>query len=252
MSGRIEYNVNGSRKIVEPGQFLALNSDTSYSCLIESEEPTTDICLQVTAKTCADIVRNLQRSDRELLSDPFYAEAAALPMETLHVHDQTTTAIFREMAAHGADPIRADELKTRLLQYFFTHHVKELAKQLSTTENKSSSVRREVVRRVHIAKDFLHAHYADGADLAQVAQAACMSPTHLIRKFNQVMGITPHQYLTQIRLTKSRDLLLTSDASVEGITAMIGFESASSFIRLFREANGLTPVAYRRQQTHMR
>jgi len=74
-----------------------------------------------------------------------------------------------------------------------------------------------------------------------------LSVNHLLRTFKQAFNQSPHQYLTNIRMQKALFLLKNSQYPVNEITSLVGFDSTSSFIRLFRGKMKLTPHEYRRQ-----
>jgi len=69
-----------------------------------------------------------------------------------------------------------------------------------------------------------------------------------LRTFKQIFHLTPHQYLTQLRLEQARKLLTRSDLPVTDICFSVGFESPGSFSWLFRRRVGCSPEAFRRQK----
>lgn len=78
----------------------------------------------------------------------------------------------------------------------------------------------------------------------EMAQAAFVSKYHLIRRFRQAVGLTPHQFQMQNRVRKAQRLLSRTGTMTEAaLTA--GFCDQSHFIRLFERYVGLTPSAYR-------
>ena len=107
------------------------------------------------------------------------------------------------------------------------------------------SLRAEMYRRLHHARDFIHACYAQPITLDQIANVAMVSPNHLLRRFKQAFGTTPHQYLTAVRLDHAKMLLRESDMSISEICLAVGFESFSSFSWLFQQRIGISPQAFR-------
>ena len=59
--------------------------------------------------------------------------------------------------------------------------------------------------------------------------------------------MTPLEYVHTLRLEEAKQMLESSDASIEAIANEIGYEDAGFFSRLFRRKVGLTPVQYRRR-----
>jgi transcriptional regulator GlxA family with amidase domain len=69
----------------------------------------------------------------------------------------------------------------------------------------------------------------------------------LLRHYRAAHGVTPLQYLHQARATRARMLLETTYLTVEAISEACGYRDAAMFRRVFSQATGLTPSAYREQ-----
>lgn len=80
-----------------------------------------------------------------------------------------------------------------------------------------------------------------------LAEAMHVSYRTLNRRFIEVTGMAPLAYLQALKIERSKELLESTNADFENITARVGYEDASSFRRLFKRATGLSPVQYRRQ-----
>jgi AraC-like DNA-binding protein len=121
---------------------------------------------------------------------------------------------------------------------------------LNSIVNKNASTRVEILKRVNLAKDFLHTNYAGPINLQQVARAAFLSPSYLIRKFTEAFKITPYQYLRNLRFKKAQELIINTDLNIDQIAINLGFESTSSFIRAFKEIYMVTPGGMRKSGCH--
>ena len=95
------------------------------------------------------------------------------------------------------------------------------------------------------ARRLMDGAYATPITLDALSREAALSPYHLIRQFRRHYRQTPHQYLIQVRITRAKELLSTTDLSITEICAAVGFESLGSFSALFRRVAGITPSAYR-------
>jgi len=100
------------------------------------------------------------------------------------------------------------------------------------------------LRRLRRARDLLREDSA--ITVREVARVAGISPFHFIRQFEAVFGATPHQFRTQARLERARELLLAGQ-SVTDVCFEIGFSSLGSFSGLFTRWVGTVPSAYRRR-----
>jgi AraC family transcriptional regulator len=102
-------------------------------------------------------------------------------------------------------------------------------------------------RAVSQAVRFIHANYARELSLADIGEAARLSSFHLTRVFKKAMGMSPHQYLVQVRVNTAR-ALLTSGAgrqSLAEVAAAVGFSDQSHLTRQFKRVLGLTPKQVR-------
>src|ERR1700682_5399788 len=102
-------------------------------------------------------------------------------------------------------------------------------------------------RRLVQAKLFIDAHFAENIDLGNIADEAYFSKFHFIRKFKNIYRKTPHQYLIFVRIDRAMELLKTG-IPVSEVCYAVGFESLSSFSRLFKRVIGITPSMYLAQQ----
>jgi len=98
-------------------------------------------------------------------------------------------------------------------------------------------------RRIVQAKMFIDNNYQAALDAHLIADEACFSKYHFIRIFKQVYALTPHQYLTQVRMVHAAALLLKGKSVTESCF-MVGFESVGSFSGLFKKYMHRTPSRY--------
>jgi AraC family transcriptional regulator len=83
--------------------------------------------------------------------------------------------------------------------------------------------------------------------IRRLAREAGLSPYHFLRCFEQLTGVTPHQYLLRTRLRKAATRLATEPAKVLDIALDCGFGDVSNFNRAFRREFGTRPQIFRRQ-----
>ncbi|MDK2956674.1 MAG: hypothetical protein PWQ57_2170 [Desulfovibrionales bacterium] len=98
---------------------------------------------------------------------------------------------------------------------------------------------------VALVREIIHAHFGEDILLDDLAQAAGLSPFHLLRVFQRQTGLTPHAYLTQVRMQKAKDLI-AGDGRIADAAHEVGLADQSHLTRLFKQRYGLTPAAYRK------
>lgn len=101
--------------------------------------------------------------------------------------------------------------------------------------------------RLQRAIALLQARHDQPLRLAELAQAAGLSPNQLTRVFRAHTGLTPHAYLTDLRLQRSRALLRQSRLPLAEVALASGFADQAHWQRLWRRQHASTPGAYRRQ-----
>jgi transcriptional regulator GlxA family with amidase domain len=110
------------------------------------------------------------------------------------------------------------------------------------------SARLELYRRLSNARDFIDENLDRSIALKEMADIACLSTHYFLRRFEQAFQETPHQYLIRKRISRAKELLLTTDHSITDISSKTGFPSLSAFSWLFRQRTGVSPALYRTMQ----
>lgn len=80
-----------------------------------------------------------------------------------------------------------------------------------------------------------------------LAKEAGMSRSAFAREFKVMLGVTPIEFVTRIRLNLARRLLVCTARPVEAIATEVGFSSRSHFSRVFRDHYGIDPSTFRRR-----
>lgn len=88
-------------------------------------------------------------------------------------------------------------------------------------------------------------NYATPSPVAAMMQVSGLTERSFMRRFKQATGLTPLDYIHALRLEESKQMLETTDESVDAIAAEVGYEDQSFFSRLFRRKVGMTPAQYR-------
>jgi AraC family transcriptional regulator len=102
---------------------------------------------------------------------------------------------------------------------------------------------RELVGRLRAEAD---ARYCEpDLDLVAQARALGVSRTRFVHVFRDVVGVTPHRYVVELRTSHAARLLRRTSVPVTDICFESGFGSMPSFYAAFRAAYGTTPSTYR-------
>ncbi|CDF82794.1 helix-turn-helix domain-containing protein [Pseudomonas sp. QL9] len=139
-----------------------------------------------------------------------------------------------ELERHGRDPLLARALGGALIRALHLRLIDERAPEPGgplDLQRLDAHMRANLGRRICIA---------------ELAQLACLSPSHFHAQFKDSVGLTPHQYLLKLRLDCAARLLRESDLSLVRVAGECGFSSQSALTTAMRRHLGLTPGALRR------
>lgn len=91
---------------------------------------------------------------------------------------------------------------------------------------------------------------AENWSIEVMLQFSNLSRSQLTRIFKQVIGLSPHAFVHQIRLQQAATLLNNGGDSVFSIALSCGFQSEAHFIQAFKKIYNITPSQYRKQKTN--
>lgn len=98
---------------------------------------------------------------------------------------------------------------------------------------------------VALAQHYMERHYSERITVAGLAGLGYVSPSCFSRRFKSETGVTPIEYLIEIRMQRAKLLLRRKDLSVTAIAIECGFGSSAYFSDCFQERAGISPTEYR-------
>ena len=143
-----------------------------------------------------------------------------------------------------------------------------LVGRIDTNADESTTLVREILLRMlrrtpHQAEDYastnfrvpravryIEERFAEPAmDLASVAKAVDVTPSHLDRLLKEHTALTFLQQLRRVRMRHADQLLLTTAASIKEVAYACGYTNLASFGRDFQRAHGCAPRVWRAHRT---
>ena len=100
-------------------------------------------------------------------------------------------------------------------------------------------------RFVHV-RDYIQKNLHENLTIKTLSKLAYMSEPHFFRCFKQEFGVTPVEFILELRIRAARTMLQTTDASIKEISFSSGFNSLNYFLKMFKRYTGLTPAQYRK------
>lgn len=94
--------------------------------------------------------------------------------------------------------------------------------------------------------DYISKGYAHNIDLDDLAREAAMTPTSLCRFFKNRTNKTIFQFINEFRIGKACQMLIDNNCSISDVCFTSGFNSLTSFYRIFKDIKHTTPQEYKK------
>ncbi|MBE7045285.1 MAG: response regulator [Ruminococcaceae bacterium] len=95
------------------------------------------------------------------------------------------------------------------------------------------------------AKNYIDKNYMHALSLTDMSDYLQMNDTYFSMLFKSEMGITFKDYLTAVRITKAKSLLVNEEIKINKVAEMVGYGDYRSFCKIFRRETGSSPSEYR-------
>lgn len=122
--------------------------------------------------------------------------------------------------------------------------MKEKLKTITVTRTSTITVD---PARLEPAREFMRREFRRVPSLPEVAQAVGMSPWHFHRQYKIAFSETPKDYMLGLQVEEAKRLI-AAGAALDEVARDCGFATQSHFTIRFKQATGITPGAWRKQQ----
>jgi AraC-like DNA-binding protein len=169
---------------------------------------------------------------------------------------------------NGEDKLNIQELRpgepeAKLIAEIITQDNRiDFIKDLNTSNKISSLMTMLISRKLRLQRDshlntieiinnainFMTENLTASISIDTLAEKVNLSKYYFCRLFRNQTGITPYEYLINLRISRAKQLLRTTNAILDEIAEQSGFCSSKNLIYNFRRLTGMTPGAYRRYE----
>src|SRR5205809_4802742 len=133
----------------------------------------------------------------------------------------------------------------RLLS-IFAQHLSVLSNQLVVRREKDESA------NIARARQFIEDHQAEPLSLGRIARTANISRHYFCKMFKKATGINFVDYLSRVRVEKSKTLLLNPNSRISEVAFACGFQSMTNFNREFKRIVRRSPTQFRESLPKLR
>ena len=232
VSGRGAYVVDGQRYLLQPGDAVLIGSRSVHRPELDGDAPYERIIIYISP----DFLSQASTEDCDLLQIFSGQQGHVLRLNQTggkRIFD-LAVELEKELSSEGyGREILSSGALLRLLV--------ELGRRLHRRDSQTPQPVMPQNSRVLDIMRYLDVHLAEDLDIDTLAEGFYISKYHMMRLFHRETGMTIHNYLTQRRLLRARDMIAEGMRATEACYRC-GFRSYSSFTRAYGKHFGTTPT----------
>jgi AraC family transcriptional regulator len=240
LAGSFQYRgsnrASGRGELMAPGSILLGNPRQNFEC--SHEHATGDRCLSF--HYSPEFFERVAADAEEHGRKAFFPVSKLPPLRGLaSLFYRASTALQNSSSMSPEVPLLFEESALELA----AQCLRISNRRLSATHKAQPSAILKVTGVVRLIEENL----GSALKLTDLARQSGLSPYHFLRVFQEVTGLTPHQYIRRLRFAEAAVRLSGGQEKALDIAIDCGFNDASNFSRAFRAEIGMTPREFRKQ-----
>lgn len=169
----------------------------------------------------------------------------------IHTAGEFKQKIARLCSAMEAENMVCKEGRYFMLKSYLMQMILLVIREQCATISPTGGYAFESVNKKYVVErivTYFEEHYNEKISLDQIAENMYLSPFYISKIFKSEIGDTPIRYLINIRLERAKSLLESgNDSSIQEIAAMVGYDDAYHFSKLFKKHYGVSPSQVRKK-----
>ena len=223
LHGRCEYVVNSGKSIVcNAGDVLYIPKGINYTVHFSCGSGESD-------KFCRSLLINFR------MKDAFGSDAAfsdGIKKISFDTFGEISRAFLNIIELYKQN--RIPEIKSA----FF-----DIISKLNKSKTQTAADPIESVLK------YIDTHFTLPIMVPYLAEMCALSETSFRRKFREAVGESPVKYINSLRISKSKELLRSSNITIDEITDFLSFYDRAHFCKTFKNHTGTSPNTYRKKHT---
>lgn len=148
--------------------------------------------------------------------------------------------MIQELIAVNDEKASGYQLRTRILLLEIIEYLMKEDAFLQASFGNATDMQRELIT-------FIQKHYTEKITLGMLTKEFHLSEKYISWYFKEHFSISFMQYVLHLRMSKAKELLVSTDLAITEVALSCGYPSVNFFIRNFKEVHGVTPLQYRKQ-----
>lgn len=245
----IYYKVGNKEHVVNEGNFLLGCKQPHVNAYFDSRKTVKSICIDICPATVAEAftvltAQNDHNFDNYLagyFKTPEFFETVC-PVDAAQFGKKLNDLVAVIANGQAEKHINKEWFLDLVEKIIFHEYGNYLA--LNGIRSVKLETRKEILRRLKTAKQYMDSEYLDIDEISEVATFCNMSEFHFFRSFKQAFGIAPYQYLLNRRLQTAKELIKSGSMSVTQIATHCNFPDIFTFSKAFKRQFNIAPSQF--------
>jgi AraC-like DNA-binding protein len=148
--------------------------------------------------------------------------------------------IFRQLL----DLARKNSYSVNLVNYALSLLIMEISQEY-IEKNINRITNKEINSNMEKIMEWIRVNYNLCLSVGKLAKMFCYNPDYLSTVFRRYTGIPLKKYITMVRISEAKKLLLNTQDSIKEIAYQVGFTDEKLFMKCFKAVEDVTPTKYR-------
>ncbi len=245
LSGESSIETGTKRSVIKAGFFLLTNPEQHYTLDIKAKAATETFNIHFGDHFAEQVLQSIIKSPESILEGAMSAIHERVNFHNrIQYRSETINSVINFLHKERPDGLLLEEKLAELITIIL-HDQINLNSSVQLIPTIKKSTRDEIARRLIDSCDFIYSNYEREISLDDLARISCLSRFHFLRLFKITFKKTPHQFINDVRVQRSKELLKLTNFDVRTISNIVGFTSSSSFSRMFFQQTGVYPTQYR-------
>ncbi len=226
VDGKGLYQSGEKKYELEAGEGFLIEPNVLTYYQADKEEPWSYLWIGFSGKRAAEYLEDLGLGGRQLT---FRSEQGRklkeLVLEMMSCSDGSVTSQYRQQS---------------LLYAFFAVLAENAVDRGKGEPSKENFYMERAVT-------YIRNRYSSDIKVTDIADYLCVNRSYLYKLFKNTLHMSPQEFLTEVRLSRARELLTTTKLSIEHVALSCGYGDALVFSKAFKRNTGCVPKEYRKE-----
>lgn len=232
LTGNANIDINNNTLELDAGKWLIIPAKENEHIDIATDSDTTIYQIGFSSS------HKVQWSNTAFLNEN-NAYGLTLPQIGQSQNIREISSVLDQLYSASSDPSQTIMATNYLLSTFLIRLSNQFINYLA------GNTFRKVPAKFEWILDWMTNHCEDQLTVTAIAEQFDITPTYLTQLFKQYQHVSTITFIHNLKVSKAKDLLITTNLSVKQIAYYLSFQNIKYFMRLFKQETGYTPTNFR-------